>query len=147
MWCCLEDQPGQEITQHHIHRAGSSRVWSKVLPCSCSYWIFGAFLQQEEFHGGSEGEQAALHLHEGTTKARQSSLLSWKKAQAVPVCVLGHSLDVDLMGMAQSPWSQSWLAPQVGFHGHPCTTEPGASEGAGLQGTSGSPADLVAAFV
>lgn len=133
--------------QHRIHRAGSSQVWSKGLLCSCSYQLFDAFLQQEVCHGGSEGRQVPLLLHEGTTKTRQSSLISCKKAQAVPIHVFSHSLDVDLMVVAQSTWSQSWVAPQVGFQGHLCTSEPGASEGAGLQGTSGSPADLVAVFV
>lgn len=120
-----------------------ARGYSALVPTS--FLVY--FCSRKYSRVGLSGGQAPLHLHKGTTKARQSSLLSCKKARAVPVHVLGHSLDVDHMGVAQSTWSQSWLAPQLGFHGHLCTTEPGASEGAGLQGTPGSPADRVAVLV
>lgn len=50
--------------------------------------LFGVFLQQDVFHGGSEGGQVPLLLHEGTTKARQSSVLSVRKHKlCLSVCL------------------------------------------------------------
>lgn len=63
MWCCLDDQPGQETTQHHMHRAGSSRVRSKGLLCSCSYQIFLHFCRGKySMVGAGWGK----HLHTST---------------------------------------------------------------------------------